>query len=130
MAHKFKITAAANEQFKFAFVYNAETIFWSENYKQKAIAGDAKATAHLYNYYMYQVNDTNASVKVLTMGAERNLANFQMELASHFTSEGNTEEAAKWLSRFEDNPTSAGLLTSRWYSDLYSRLRSDVADGL
>ena len=50
-----------------------------ENYKQKAIAGDAKATAHLYNYYMYQVKDTNASVKVLTMGAERNLADFQMD---------------------------------------------------
>lgn len=41
MAHKFKITAAATEQFKFAFVYNAETIFWSENYKQKASAKSA-----------------------------------------------------------------------------------------
>ena len=41
MAHKFKITPAANEQFKFAFVYNAETIFWSENYKQKASAKSA-----------------------------------------------------------------------------------------
>ena len=41
MAHKFKITGAANEQFKFAFVYNAETIFWSENYKQKASAKSA-----------------------------------------------------------------------------------------
>ena len=41
MAHKFKITAAASEQFKFAFVYNAETIFWSENYKQKASAKSA-----------------------------------------------------------------------------------------
>jgi uncharacterized protein YegP (UPF0339 family) len=41
MAHKFKITSAANEQFKFAFVYNAETIFWSENYKQKASAKSA-----------------------------------------------------------------------------------------
>lgn len=41
MAHKFKITAAANDQFKFAFVYNAEKIFWSENYKQKASAKSA-----------------------------------------------------------------------------------------
>lgn len=41
MAHKFKITAAASEQFKFSFVYNAETIFWSENYKQKASAKSA-----------------------------------------------------------------------------------------
>mgnify|MGYP001235051980 CR=1 FL=1 len=41
MAHKFKITPAANDQFKFAFVYNAETIFWSENYKQKASAKSA-----------------------------------------------------------------------------------------
>ena len=41
MAHKFKITAAANDQFKFAFVYNAESIVWSENYKQKASAKSA-----------------------------------------------------------------------------------------
>ena len=41
MAHKFKITGAANDQFKFAFVYNAETIFWSENYKQKQSAKSA-----------------------------------------------------------------------------------------
>lgn len=41
MAHKFKITGAANDQFKFAFVYNAETIVWSENYKAKASAKSA-----------------------------------------------------------------------------------------
>ena len=41
MAHKFKITAAANDQFKFAFVYNAESIVWSESYKQKASAKSA-----------------------------------------------------------------------------------------
>lgn len=41
MAHKFKITAAANDQFKFAFVYNAEAIVWSESYKQKASAKSA-----------------------------------------------------------------------------------------
>ena len=41
MAHKFKITAAANDQFKFAFVYNAEPIVWSENYKQKTSARSA-----------------------------------------------------------------------------------------
>jgi|UniRef100_UPI00403FB5E9 uncharacterized protein YegP (UPF0339 family) len=38
MAHKFNITAAANDQFKFDFSYNSEKIFWSENYKQKASA--------------------------------------------------------------------------------------------
>jgi len=38
MAHKFKITPAANDSFKFAFVYNAESIVWSENYKAKASA--------------------------------------------------------------------------------------------
>jgi len=38
MAHKFNITPAANDQFKFDFSYNAEKIFWSENYKQKASA--------------------------------------------------------------------------------------------
>jgi len=36
MAHKFRITPAANDSFKFAFVYNAESIVWSENYKAKA----------------------------------------------------------------------------------------------
>ncbi|WP_224704908.1 YegP family protein [Devosia aquimaris] len=41
MAHKFKISAAAGDQFKFAFVYNAEKIFWSESYKAKASAKSA-----------------------------------------------------------------------------------------
>ena len=41
MAHKFTISAAASEQFKFAFEYNGEKIFWSENYKQKASAKSA-----------------------------------------------------------------------------------------
>lgn len=38
MAHKFHITGAASDQFKFDFSYNGEKIFWSENYKQKASA--------------------------------------------------------------------------------------------
>ncbi len=38
MAHKFNITPAANDQFKFDFSYNSEKIYWSENYKQKASA--------------------------------------------------------------------------------------------
>lgn len=41
MAHKFNITAAANDQFKFDFSYNSEKIFWSESYKQKASAKSA-----------------------------------------------------------------------------------------
>lgn len=41
MAHKFNITAAANDQFKFDFSYNSEKVFWSENYKQKASAKSA-----------------------------------------------------------------------------------------
>lgn len=41
MAHKFHITGAANDQFKFDFSYNGEKIFWSENYKQKASAKSA-----------------------------------------------------------------------------------------
>jgi uncharacterized protein len=41
MAHTFKISAASADQFKFAFLYNAEPIFWSENYKQKASAKSA-----------------------------------------------------------------------------------------
>ena len=41
MAHKFHITSAANDQFKFDFSYNSEKIFWSENYKAKASAKSA-----------------------------------------------------------------------------------------
>ena len=41
MAHKFNVTPAANDQFKFDFSYNSEKIFWSENYKQKASAKSA-----------------------------------------------------------------------------------------
>ena len=41
MAHKFHVTPAANDQFKFDFSYNSEKIFWSENYKQKASAKSA-----------------------------------------------------------------------------------------
>lgn len=41
MAHKFNITGAANDQFKFDFSYNSEKIFWSENYKAKASAKSA-----------------------------------------------------------------------------------------
>lgn len=36
--HKFKITAAKNGQFMAKFVYNAETMVWSENYVGKASA--------------------------------------------------------------------------------------------
>ncbi|WDR02028.1 DUF1508 domain-containing protein [Devosia algicola] len=38
MAHKFKITAAKNGEFVAKFVYNAETLVWSETYKSKASA--------------------------------------------------------------------------------------------
>ena len=36
--HKFKITAAKGEQFQAKFVYNAEIMVWSENYKSKSSA--------------------------------------------------------------------------------------------
>lgn len=36
--HKFKIAAAKNDQFIVRFVYNAETMVWSENYASKASA--------------------------------------------------------------------------------------------
>ena len=38
MAHKFKITAAKGGQFMAKFVYNSETMLWSENYASKASA--------------------------------------------------------------------------------------------
>lgn len=36
--HKFKIAAAKDGQFQAKFVYNAETMVWSENYKSKSSA--------------------------------------------------------------------------------------------
>jgi hypothetical protein len=38
MPHAFKITAAKGGQFVAKYVYNAETIFWSENYAGKPSA--------------------------------------------------------------------------------------------
>lgn len=38
MPHSFKIATAKGGQFVAKFVYNAETIFWSENYAGKASA--------------------------------------------------------------------------------------------
>jgi uncharacterized protein len=38
VAHKFKISSAKNGEFITKFVYNAETMVWSENYKSKASA--------------------------------------------------------------------------------------------
>ena len=38
MPHKFKISHAKNGEFIAKFVYNAETLVWSENYKSKASA--------------------------------------------------------------------------------------------
>lgn len=41
MPHRFKIVAAANDQCRVQFVYNAEIIFWSENYASKSSATNA-----------------------------------------------------------------------------------------
>lgn len=38
MPHRFKITAAKSGEFVAKFVYNAETMVWSETYKAKASA--------------------------------------------------------------------------------------------
>jgi len=38
MSHKFKISPARDGQFVAKFVYNAETLVWSENYASKASA--------------------------------------------------------------------------------------------
>lgn len=38
MPHKFKISSAKDGQFVAKFVYNAETLVWSENYASKASA--------------------------------------------------------------------------------------------
>ncbi|WP_423066573.1 YegP family protein [Devosia sp. CN2-171] len=44
MPHSFKITSAKGGQFVAKFVYNAETIFWSENYAGKDSAKNAIAS--------------------------------------------------------------------------------------
>ena len=44
MPHSFKITAAKGGQFVAKYVYNAETIFWSENYAGKDSAKNAIAS--------------------------------------------------------------------------------------
>lgn len=41
MPHSFKITSAKGGQFVAKYVYNAETIFWSENYAGKDSARNA-----------------------------------------------------------------------------------------
>jgi len=42
--HKFKIAKAKNDQFVAKFVYNAETMVWSENYASKASAQNCIAS--------------------------------------------------------------------------------------
>ena len=44
MPHTFKITSAKGGQFVAKYVYNAETIFWSENYAGKDSAKNAIAS--------------------------------------------------------------------------------------
>jgi len=41
MAHKFEIVKNAGGEYRARFVYNGETIFWTENYKSKASAQNA-----------------------------------------------------------------------------------------
>lgn len=42
--HKFKIARTKNDQFMAKFVYNAETMVWSENYASKASAQNCIAS--------------------------------------------------------------------------------------
>ena len=44
MPHAFKIVAAKGGEYRVQFVYNAEVIFWTENYKSKASAKNAIAS--------------------------------------------------------------------------------------
>ncbi len=41
MPHRFKIVAAKDNQFRVQFVYNAEIIFWTENYASRSSAQGA-----------------------------------------------------------------------------------------
>lgn len=44
MPHKFKITRTKNGEFAAKFVYNAETMVWSESYKSKSSAENCIAS--------------------------------------------------------------------------------------
>jgi len=44
MAHKFKITTNPSGEYAAKFVYNAEIMFWSENYKSKSSAENCIAS--------------------------------------------------------------------------------------
>lgn len=60
MAHKFKIVSAASGQYRVQFLYNAEVIVWSENYKSKASARNCIASL--------QKNAPGAAIVDLTAG--------------------------------------------------------------
>jgi uncharacterized protein YegP (UPF0339 family) len=60
--HKFKITAAKGDQFMAKFVYNAETLVWSENYTSKASASNCVESI--------KKNAPGASVVDLTKGED------------------------------------------------------------
>ena len=60
--HKFRITKAKNGQFAAKFVYNAETMLWSENYAGKASAENCIASL--------KKNAPGASIFDLTKGEE------------------------------------------------------------
>lgn len=62
MAHKFKITPAKNGEFIAKFVYNAETMVWSETYKSKASAQNCIESI--------KKNAPGAAVVDLTQGQE------------------------------------------------------------
>ena len=60
--HKFKIAKAKNGQFAAKFVYNAETMLWSENYAGKASAENCIASL--------RKNAPGAAIVDLTKGEE------------------------------------------------------------
>lgn len=62
MPHRFKITATKNGEFMAKFVYNAETMIWSETYKAKASAQNCIDSI--------KKNAPDAAVADLTAGEE------------------------------------------------------------
>lgn len=75
MAHKWKILAAADKQFRVQFVYNSEVIVWSENYKSKASARNCVASL--------QKNAPEAGVVDLSAGETGKGYRFEIDLAKN-----------------------------------------------
>lgn len=73
--HKFKIVSGAGGQFRVQFVYNAEVMVWSENYKSKSSAENCIESI--------KKNAPAAATADLTKGEEAKGYHFEIEQAKN-----------------------------------------------